>query len=158
MAADVVVLGGGPAGYAVALRAAQRGQSVALVEADKVGGTCLHWGCIPSRAMLHVGDVLDSVREAGRFGLDLSVEAIDTEGIASFRQSVQDALHAGLASLLGGKDVEVVEWRGTVADDGRTAWGALPSEVARLVHPHPTLAEAMGESHLAAAGLPFHAH
>jgi dihydrolipoamide dehydrogenase len=116
---DVVVLGGGPAGYAVALRAATRGLSVALVEEGKVGGTCLHRGCIPSKAMLHVGEVLDSVREAERFGLDLAVNAVSAEGIEAFRTKVVDTLHKGLAGLLK-KKVEVVEGRGTVADDGRT--------------------------------------
>ena len=74
---DVVVLGGGPGGYGVALRAAVRGLNVAMVEADKVGGTCLHWGCIPSKAMLHVGSVLDEAREADRFGIDLTVAGLD---------------------------------------------------------------------------------
>ena len=117
---DLVVLGGGPAGYAAAFRAAGRGLSVALVEADKVGGTCLHWGCIPSKAMLHVGEVLDAARESGRFGLDLRIAGIDVAGIGAFRQSVVDTLHRGLQSLVKAHRVELVAGRGTVADDGRT--------------------------------------
>jgi dihydrolipoamide dehydrogenase len=117
---DIVVLGGGPGGYAVALRAAGRGQSVTLIEADKVGGTCLHWGCIPSKAMLHVGEVLDTVREADRFGLDLTLGGIDVERLGAFRDKVQTQLWKGLEGLMKGKGIEVVEGRGTVADDGRT--------------------------------------
>ena len=117
---DIVVLGGGPGGYAVALRAAARGQKVALVEVEKVGGTCLHWGCIPSKAMLYVGGLLDEVRDASRVGLDLSVNAVSVDGINTFRQKVQDNLYKGLAGLLKSKGVEVVNGLGSVADDGRT--------------------------------------
>jgi dihydrolipoamide dehydrogenase len=117
---DVVVLGGGPGGYAVALRAAGRGQSVTLVEADKVGGTCLHWGCIPSKAMLHVGEVLDTVRHADRFGLDVTLGGIDVERLGAFRDKVQTQLWKGLEGLVKGKGITLVSGRGTVADDGRT--------------------------------------
>jgi dihydrolipoamide dehydrogenase len=117
---DIVVLGGGPGGYAVALRAAARGQSVTLIEADKVGGTCLHWGCIPSKAMLYVGELLDQVRDASRVGLDLSVNGVSVDGINDFREKVQNSLYKGLAGLLKGKGIEVVNGYGTVADDGRT--------------------------------------
>jgi dihydrolipoamide dehydrogenase len=117
---DIVVLGGGPGGYAVALRAAGRGQSVTLIESDKVGGTCLHWGCIPSKAMLHVGEVLDTARDSARFGLDLTVAGIDVEKMGAFRDGVQTQLWRGLEGLLQAKRVEVVQGRGTVADDGRT--------------------------------------
>jgi dihydrolipoamide dehydrogenase len=117
---DIVVLGGGPGGYAVALRAAARGQKVALVEVEKVGGTCLHWGCIPSKAMLYVGHLLDEVHGAARVGLDLSVNGVSVDGINNFRQKVQDNLYKGLAGLLKSKGVEVVNGLGSVADDGRT--------------------------------------
>ena len=70
---DVVVLGGGSGGYATALRAAQLGLSVALIEKDKLGGTCLHRGCIPTKALLHAGEVADTAREAEQFGVQASV-------------------------------------------------------------------------------------
>ena len=120
MSADVVVLGGGPGGYAVALRAAHRGLKVTLVEAGKIGGTCLHVGCIPSKAMLHVGAVLDEVRDAGRIGLDLALNGISVEQVGAFRQSVVDRLTGGVTGLLKSAGVQVVEGHGTVADDGRT--------------------------------------
>ncbi|HVM18598.1 MAG TPA: FAD-dependent oxidoreductase, partial [Egibacteraceae bacterium] len=117
---DIVVLGGGPGGYAVALRAVARGQSVTVIEADKVGGTCLHWGCIPSKAMLYVGGLLDEVRDAKRVGLDLAVNDVSVAGINAFREKVQNNLYKGLSSLMKGKGIEVVNGHGTVADDGRT--------------------------------------
>ena len=117
---DIVVLGGGPGGYAVALRAVARGQTVTVIEADKVGGTCLHWGCIPSKAMLYVAGLLDEVRDAERLGLDLSINGVSLDGINAFREKVQGNLYKGLAGLLKGKGITVVNGRGTVADDGRT--------------------------------------
>ena len=117
---DIVVLGGGPGGYAVALRAVARGQSVTLIEAEKVGGTCLHWGCIPSKAMLYVGGLLDEVRDAARVGLDLGINGVSVEGINAFREKVQGNLYKGLAGLMKSRGVEVVNGLGTVADDGRT--------------------------------------
>src|SRR5687768_2867314 len=120
MIADVVVLGGGPGGYAFALRAANRGLKVTLVEGAKIGGTCLHVGCIPSKAMLHVGSVLDEVRDASRIGLDLGINKVSVEGMATFRQSVVDRLAGGVRGLLKTAGVQIVEGLGTVADDGRT--------------------------------------
>ena len=71
MSYDVVILGGGSGGYACALRASQLGLSVVLIEADKVGGTCLHRGCIPTKALLHAGEVADSARHSAEFGIKI---------------------------------------------------------------------------------------
>jgi dihydrolipoamide dehydrogenase len=97
---DIVILGGGPGGYAVAFRAAARGLDVALVEAREVGGTCLHRGCIPSKALLHVAQVLEEVERAEVFGLRLSFDGIDGEGLAAFRDGVVASLHKGLEQLV----------------------------------------------------------
>jgi dihydrolipoamide dehydrogenase len=117
---DVVVLGGGPAGYAAALRAASHGLSVTLVEQDKVGGTCLHRGCISSKAMLRAGAVLDTAREAQSMGLDLAVNGVVPFGLAHYRTKLVGDLHDRLSSLLQARQIEVVKGRGTLADDGRT--------------------------------------
>ena len=118
---DVIVLGGGPGGYGVALRAAVRGLNVAMVEADKVGGTCLHWGCIPSKAMLHVGSVLDEAREADRFGIDLTVAGLDVAKLGAFRESVQTQLYKGLEGLVKSRKIDLVTGWGSVGADGK--WG-----------------------------------
>ena len=77
---DLVILGGGSGGYAAALRGAQLGLDVALIEKDKVGGTCLHRGCIPTKALLHAGEIADQARESEQFGVKATFEGIDIAG------------------------------------------------------------------------------
>ncbi len=96
---DVVVLGGGPGGYATAFRAASRGLDVALVERDQVGGTCLHRGCIPSKAILHVAEVLEEVHRADVLGLKVTFDGLDGEALSQFRNGVITNLHKGLRFL-----------------------------------------------------------
>ena len=117
MTHDIVVLGGGPGGYAAAFRAAARGLDVAIVEQDKVGGTCLHRGCIPSKAILHVAEVLDEVHRADVLGLRLSFDGIDGDGLAAFRQGVIDSMHKGLAGLVKQR-CTLVEGRGRITAPG----------------------------------------
>ncbi|HRW19036.1 MAG TPA: dihydrolipoyl dehydrogenase [Dermatophilaceae bacterium] len=105
---DLVVLGGGSGGYACALRAAQLGQRVALVERDKLGGTCLHRGCIPTKAMLHAAEVADTAREGARFGVHSSVESIDLAGVQAYQQGVVGRLYKGLQGLVSAAEVELV--------------------------------------------------
>lgn len=97
---DVVVLGGGPAGYAAAFRAHARGLTVALVEQAEIGGTCLHRGCIPSKATLHVAEVLEEIHRADVLGLKLSFDGLDGDGLEAFRRGVISGLHKGLESLV----------------------------------------------------------
>ena len=85
---DLVILGGGSGGYATALRAAELGKSVVLVEKDKVGGTCLHRGCIPTKALLHAGEIADQARESAAFGVKMTFEGIDMPGVHKYKDSV----------------------------------------------------------------------
>ncbi|MBN9194718.1 MAG: FAD-dependent oxidoreductase, partial [Microbacterium sp.] len=85
---DVVVLGGGSGGYAAALRAAELGKSVALIEKDKVGGTCLHRGCIPTKALLHAAEVADAARESAGFGVRATFEGVDVAGLRAYRAGI----------------------------------------------------------------------
>ena len=126
---DVVILGAGSGGYACALRAAQLGLSVALVEKDKLGGTCLHVGCIPTKALLHAAEVADSARESEKFGVRASLEGIDMPGVNAYKDGVVSRLFKGLTGLIKGRGITVVEGSGrlsgprTVEVDGKTYTG-----------------------------------
>ncbi|MGO2823642.1 MAG: FAD-dependent oxidoreductase, partial [Brachybacterium alimentarium] len=106
---DVVILGGGSGGYAAALRGAQLGQKIALVEKDKLGGTCLHRGCVPTKAMLHVGELADAPSEAKSVGLDLTLNSIDAEKVIGFKDKIVSRLYKGLQGLVKSSKVEYVE-------------------------------------------------
>jgi dihydrolipoamide dehydrogenase len=118
MGHDLVVVGGGPGGYAVAFRAAVRGLNVALVEADKIGGTCLHRGCIPSKSLLHVAEVMDELHRADDLGLDVDVRGVNLEGLHGFRDKVVGTLHKGLQSLVKTRGVTYHEGLGRILEPG----------------------------------------
>lgn len=109
---DVVILGGGSGGYAAALRSAQLGKSVALVEKDKLGGTCLHRGCIPTKALLHSAEIADNTREAENFGIKASFHSIDMPKVNSYRDGIIDKLFKGLTGLVNSKNITVVPGEG----------------------------------------------
>jgi len=112
---DVVVLGGGSGGYACALRAAQLGLSVVLVEKDKLGGTCLHRGCIPTKALLHSAEVADHVRDGGAVGVKASLDGIDLSAVNNYKDDVVGRLYKGLQGLFGAAKIEIVEGSGRLA-------------------------------------------
>ena len=109
---DVVILGAGSGGYACALRAAQLGLSVAMVEKDKVGGTCLHVGCIPTKALLHAAEVADAARESEQFGVNATLEGIDMGGVNKYKDGVVARLFKGLTGLIKNRGITVVEGEG----------------------------------------------
>lgn len=109
---DLVVLGGGSGGYAAALRAAELGLSVALIEKDKLGGTCLHRGCIPTKALLHAAEVADNTREAAKFGVQAAFQGIDMGGVASYRSGIVASKWKGLQGLVKARGITVVEGEG----------------------------------------------
>lgn len=109
---DVVVLGAGSGGYACALRAAQLGLTVALVEKGKLGGTCLHVGCIPTKALLHAAEVADSARESEQFGVNATLEGIDMGGVNKYKDGVVSRLYKGLTGLVKGRGITLVEGEG----------------------------------------------
>jgi dihydrolipoamide dehydrogenase len=113
--ADLVILGGGSGGYAAALRAAELGMSVVLIERDKVGGTCLHRGCIPTKALLHAGEVADLAREGEQFGVKTSLAGIDMDGVNSYKDGVVSRLYKGLQGLIKSKKITYVEGEGRLA-------------------------------------------
>ena len=109
---DLVVLGGGSGGYASALRASQLGMNVVLIEQDKLGGTCLHRGCIPTKALLHVGEVADSARHAGEFGVKAEFISMDMLAVNAYKDGVISKLHKGLQGLVKSRNITYVEGHG----------------------------------------------
>lgn len=109
---DLVILGSGSGGYAAALRAAQLGMSVALVEKDKLGGTCLHRGCIPTKALLHSAEVADVTKEAAHFGVNATFQSIDMSAVNKYRDSIVDKLYKGLTGLVSSKNITFVTGEG----------------------------------------------
>ena len=110
--ADIVILGGGSGGYACALRASHLGLSVILIDADKVGGTCLHRGCIPTKALLHAAELADNAREGAHFGVNTTLDGIDMKKVNEYRDGVVGRLYKGLQGLLKNPKVTFVEGRG----------------------------------------------
>jgi dihydrolipoamide dehydrogenase len=121
----VVILGGGSGGYACALRAAQLGLSVILVEKDKLGGTCLHRGCIPTKALLQAAEVADAARDGPLFGVKTALEGIDMAGVNKYKDAVVARMFKGLQGLVTARGIRYVEGTGrfiaphTVAVNGQ---------------------------------------
>ncbi|GAA4682814.1 dihydrolipoyl dehydrogenase [Pseudonocardia yuanmonensis] len=111
--ADLVILGGGSGGYACALRAAELGMSVVLVEKDKLGGTCLHRGCIPTKALLHAAEVADAARDGAKVGVLSQLMGIDMAGVNTYKDGVVGRLYKGLQGLVKSRKIELVEGAGT---------------------------------------------
>ena len=107
------MLGAGTGGYVAAIRAAQLGLSVALVERDKLGGTCLHYGCIPTKALLHTAEVYQQARDGATLGVNVSGLALDWAAANQRKQKIVDQLHRGLQFLMKKNKIEVVEGEGT---------------------------------------------
>ncbi|GGJ84765.1 dihydrolipoyl dehydrogenase [Pilimelia anulata] len=127
---DLVILGAGSGGYAAALRAAQLDLKVALVEKGELGGTCLHRGCIPTKALLHAAEVADQTRESAEFGVQAELTGIDMKGVNSYKDGVVGRLYKGLTGLLNGSpNITIVQGAGklvgrdTVEVDGKRITG-----------------------------------
>ena len=119
---DLIVLGAGSGGYACALRAAQLGLTVALVEKDKVGGTCLHRGCIPTKAMLHAAEVADTVRNGSQFGIHAAIDKVDLSGVVSYADSVVGRIYRGVSGLISARNITVIQGSGRLTQsEGRPA-------------------------------------
>ncbi|MEV4667473.1 dihydrolipoyl dehydrogenase [Microbacterium sp. LWO12-1.2] len=114
---DIVVLGGGSGGYAAALRASELGKSVALIEKDKVGGTCLHRGCIPTKALLHAAEVADHVRDAASVGVTAALTGIDPVGVRTYREGIVAKKFKGLEGLVKARGITTVAGTGRLNAD-----------------------------------------
>ena len=128
---DIVILGGGSGGYACALRAAELGKRVALIEKDKVGGTCLHRGCIPTKALLHAAEVADSSRESAKFGVRTAFEGIEMPAVLSYQQGVVERLWKGLQSTLASRKIDMIY------GDGQAGLADVGHRQRRRLHRRP---------------------
>jgi len=111
---DVLILGGGSGGYAAALRASQLGMTVGLVEESKLGGTCLHNGCIPTKALLHAAEVADEARHGSSIGVMTQLNGIDMPAVNAYKQGVVDRLYKGLQGLVKSRKVTMIDGHGTL--------------------------------------------
>ena len=109
---DIVILGGGSGGYACALRAAELGKRVALIERGKVGGTCLHRGCIPTKALLHAAEIADHTRDSAAFGVQATLQGIDMAGVNAYKDKVVTRLWKGLEGLIASRKIDVIQGDG----------------------------------------------
>ena len=109
---DLVILGGGSGGYACAFRAADLGMRVVLIEKAEVGGTCLHRGCIPTKALLHAGEVADNTREAAQFGVAATFQGIDMAGVNTYKDGVVGQLYKGLQGIVKARKIEFIAGEG----------------------------------------------
>ena len=120
---DIVVLGGGSGGYACALRAAELGMRVALIERDRVGGTCLHRGCIPTKALLHAAELADQARESATFGIMVSYDGVNMEGLDAYKNGVVERLWKGLQSTIASRKIETIIGDGRLVSPTKVAVG-----------------------------------
>jgi dihydrolipoamide dehydrogenase len=122
---DLVILGGGSGGYASALRASQLGLSVVLIEKEKLGGTCLHKGCIPTKALLHAGEIADSTRHAGDFGVKADFHSMNMSAVNAYKDGVVSKLHKGLQGLVKSRNITYVEASGKLVSKNTVEAGGV---------------------------------
>jgi dihydrolipoamide dehydrogenase len=131
---DVIVLGGGFGGYCAAIRASQLGLRVALVEEARMGGTCLHWGCIPTKALLESSELLYKIRDRGKeFGLNTGGIEVDYATIGKRKETIVNQLTKGIEGLMRKNKIEVVSARGTVTGKNSIQAGDRKLEAANLI-------------------------
>jgi dihydrolipoamide dehydrogenase len=121
---DLVVLGGGSGGYSAAIRASELGMNVALIEKNKLGGTCLHVGCIPTKAMLHAAEVADNAREAHECGINATFTGVDMDRVNAFREDIIAKKYKGLGGLIKARGITVIEGEGRLVSPNTVAVGA----------------------------------
>ncbi|MBL6935232.1 MAG: dihydrolipoyl dehydrogenase [Alphaproteobacteria bacterium] len=137
---DLLILGGGPGGYVAAIRASQLGMKTALVEREHLGGICLNWGCIPTKALLHTAEILHTAENAGEFGLDIKDVSFDIKKVVKRSRAVAGQLNAGVTHLLKKNKVTVFEGQGRLAGPGRVHVEKGGKAVAELTAKHIILA------------------
>ena len=154
MAYDLIVIGGGPAGYVAAIRAAQLGKKVACVEADRAGGTCLNWGCIPTKALLKNAEVYHMLtHKAAEFGLKIEGLSYDWSAVVGRSRKVSDRLAGGIEYLLKKNGIDYVRGFGSVEGTGKV--GVVGKDGSRNLLETKDILIATGCKSRGLPGLPF---
>jgi dihydrolipoamide dehydrogenase len=130
---DVIVIGGGPGGYVAAIRSAQLGRRTAVVEADKPGGRCLNYACIPAKTLLHSAEVYDQATHGEELGIKVSGASLDWKALGARRAKVSDTLAGGVKMLWDKNKVAMIEGRGSLTADGHVKVGDETYEAGAVV-------------------------
>lgn len=123
MTYDLIIIGAGPGGYEAALEAADKGMKVALIEKDKLGGTCLNRGCVPTKTLMHTADIARELKDAAKFGVNVSDYAVDAAKMQERKTEVLDTLRSGIAAMMKKGKVDVIEGIGVIEGTGKVRVG-----------------------------------
>ena len=123
MTYNLIVIGAGPGGYEAALEASEKGMKVALVEKDKLGGTCLNRGCVPTKTLMHTADIARELKDASKFGVNVSEYSVDAAKMQERKNEVLDTLRSGIAALMKKGKIDVYEGLGVIEGSGRVRVG-----------------------------------
>ena len=134
---DILIIGGGPGGYVAAIRAAQLGLKTAVVEREHLGGICLNWGCIPTKALLRSAEIYDHMGHAESFGLTADKFSFDMEKIVKRSRSVSGQLNGGVGFLLKKNKVDVIWGEATITKPGQVKVSAPAKPAVEPQHPKP---------------------
>lgn len=142
---DIIIIGAGPGGYVAAIRAAQLGLKTAIVEREHLGGICLNWGCIPTKALLRSAEVLDTIRHSDGFGIDAGPVSPDIGAIVARSRKVSGQLNTGIGFLLKKNKVDVIWGQATLLGDGKVSVRPVTKPAVEPAHPTPAKTLGTGE-------------
>jgi dihydrolipoamide dehydrogenase len=151
---DVIVIGAGPGGYVCAIRLAQLGQSVVCVEKEEVGGTCLNWGCIPSKALISTSHVLEKIKTASTLGIKVDGVSLDASATQDWKNALVKKLTGGIRQLFKANGVQLVSGTARVAGD-RQVQVTLPDGTQEMYQANTAIVVATGSSTIELPNLPF---
>ena len=137
---DIIVLGSGPGGYVTAIRASQLGFKTAIVEKESLGGVCLNWGCIPTKALLKSAQVFEYLKHAEDYGLKVNDAEHDFDAVVKRSRNVADGMSKGVQFLMKKNKIDVIEGFGTLKPGKKLMW-MVPSTVQTILSSQPEHAQ-----------------